>query len=805
MVLMILKMTASSFLYILVTYFLWIKLKDKCKRLNIAAAIGLIYGALSVFSTHFGVDYTNMVLNVRDVGPLAAGLFFHPLSGVIAGLIGGIERYIAGECFNVGYYTRVACSISTCLAGFLAFFVKIKPLKDKQPSVFQSIILGSVMEVFHMYSVFLTHRDDLSNASYVVKTCSVPMIVFSGLCLGLCAAVVEAGSHDWRHVLRRPKNESASVSVRFHATLLMAMTFILIPMFFLSFLLQTQTATQQARDTMTLVTGDIAETYVKIQNTKNGIENFLETSVALYARSIAEAIRLAGGNDKVDLDYLDRMLELYDLESLCLVDADGRVIESSGNGVVYASLSRPVLENGMDSATVQLSERWVASACRSGDGMVQVVDDIEDLEEAVELKGLIDAQANFHVGNEGEFNIVTSAGNSIMGGHKGKFLPKPEMKMIKEHLASGNTFFRGTVYGKDGVNMLQRINDNLFVLTTLPFSEVYEIRDAQAYEAFFSYILLFAVVYVVISMMVQSLIVDNLDRINASLDKIASGNLNEVVDVRSTMEFANLSADINQTVTVLKGYIDAEKNRMEKELKLAHELQEAAMPKNFSFPNLDIEIYATMNPAREIGGDFYDLFLIGDGILALVIADVSGKGIPAALFMMRSKTIIRNLAQTGIPPVEILSRANDLLCEGNEVDMFVTVWIGIIDLNTGILRCANAGHEYPVITGSDGRFSLVKDKHGLALAAMENMKFREYELYFKKGDRLFVYTDGIPEAINAQNEQYGTGRLTDKLNEVRELPFTEILPAIRDDIQRFAGDTEQFDDITMLGFTYCPE
>ena len=334
---------------------------------------------------------------------------------------------------------------------------------------------------------------------------------------------------------------------------------------------------------------------------------------------------------------------------------------------------------------------------------------------------------------------------------------------------------------------------------------MYEKRDAQAYEAFFSYILLFAVVYVVISMMVQSLIVDNLDRINASLDKIASGNLNEVVDVRNTMEFANLSADINQTVTVLKGYIDAEKNRMEKELKLAHELQEAAMPKNFSFPNLDIEIYATMDPAREIGGDFYDLFLIGDGILALVIADVSGKGIPAALFMMRSKTIIRNLAQTGIPPVEILSRANDLLCEGNEVDMFVTVWIGIIDLNTGILRCANAGHEYPVITGSDGRFSLVKDKHGLALAAMENMKFREYELYFKKGDRLFVYTDGIPEAINAQNEQYGTGRLTDKLNEVRELPFTEILPAIRDDIQRFAGDTEQFDDITMLGFTYCPE
>ena len=805
MFMMILKMSASSFLYVLVTFILWKKLKDKSNRLGIAVVIGLAYGALSVFSTHFGVDYDNMVLNVRDVGPLAAGLFFHPLSGLIAGLVGGIERYIAGEYFNIGYYTRVACSVSTCMAGFLAVFVKIKLLKGKQPSVFQAIMLGSAAEVFHMYSVFLTHRDDLSNASNVVKTCSVPMIVFSGLCLGLCAAVVMGSTQGWHSVINRPKDEQTSVSVKFHAALLMAMTLILIPMFFLSYFLQTQTAIQQARDTLTLVSGDIVETYTKIQNTKDGIEHYLEANVSLIAQTIAEAIRLAGGNDQVDQDYLDRMVELYDLESLCLVDADGQVTGSSGNGVVYASLAMPVLDLGMDSATVLLSERWVASACRSGDGMVQVVDDIENLEEAVKLRGLIDAQSNFHVGNEGEFNIVTNAGNSIMGGHKGKFISRPEMKVLKEHLASGDNFFRGTVYGNDGVNMLQKINDNLFVLTRLPLSEVYEKRDAQTYESLFSYILLFAVVYMVISIMVQAIIVDNLNRVNVSLDKIASGNLNEVVDVRNTMEFANLSADINQTVTVLKGYIAAEKRRMEKELELAHQLQEAAMPKNFSFPNLDIEIYATMDPAREIGGDFYDLFLLGNGILTLVIADVSGKGIPAALFMMRSKTIIRNLAQTGIAPVEILRRANNLLCEGNDVDMFVTVWIGIIDLNTGIMRCANAGHEYPVITGSDGRFSLVKDKHGLALAAMENMKFKEYELYFRKGDRLFVYTDGIPEAINAQNEQYGTGRLTDKLNEVRELPFSEILPAVRKDIQEFSGDTEQFDDITMLGFTYCPE
>jgi serine phosphatase RsbU (regulator of sigma subunit) len=272
--------------------------------------------------------------------------------------------------------------------------------------------------------------------------------------------------------------------------------------------------------------------------------------------------------------------------------------------------------------------------------------------------------------------------------------------------------------------------------------------------------------------------------------------------VRSSSEFSVLSDDINETVTALRGYIDAAEKRMEEELRLAAAIQDAALPKNFEFPRHEFKIYALMTPARQVGGDFYDFFFISDQQLALVIADVSGKGVPAALFMMRAKTAIKNFARSGNSPAKLLSKVNNTLCEGNDAEMFVTVWIGIIDLKTGSMQCANAGHEYPVLMRAGGSYDLVKDKHGLVLAAMEGIPMREYELQLQPGDRLFVYTDGVPEAINRQQEAYGTDRLVQKLNTLRDNSEQETLEAVLQDIRDFAGDEEQFDDITMIGFTY---
>ena len=349
---------------------------------------------------------------------------------------------------------------------------------------------------------------------------------------------------------------------------------------------------------------------------------------------------------------------------------------------------------------------------------------------------------------------------------------------------------------------MEKLDGNVSILAQLPSSEIYAERDAQIYEIAFADILLFAVVYTLISQLVQLIVVKNLSMVNASLTKITGGDLNEVVDVRSSSEFASLSDDINQTVDTLKGYITAAEKRIEQELEFARTIQDSALPKNFVFPRRDFEIYAIMDPAREVGGDFYDFFFVDRNKIALVIADVSGKGIPAAMFMMRAKTAIRGLAEAGREPAEVLLRANSMLCEGNDAEMFVTVWLGIVDLETGRVQCANAGHEYPAVKRTGGGYELIRDKHGLALAAMDGMKYKEYELQLNPGDRLFVYTDGVPEAISSGMEQYGTARMLRALNDAGDCPLREALAAVQKDLAAFVGGEDQFDDITMLNFTY---
>jgi hypothetical protein len=190
-------------------------------------------------------------------------------------------------------------------------------------------------------------------------------------------------------------------------------------------------------------------------------------------------------------------------------------------------------------------------------------------------------------------------------------------------------------------------------------------------------------------------VVDNLIKVNESLNKITEGDLDEKVSVYNSSEFASLSDDINLTVDALKGYIEAAEKRIEQELMLARTIQASALPTNFDFNNDAFELYATMDPAKEVGGDFYDFFSVDSDRMALVMADVSGKGIPASLFMMRSKTTIRGLVERGLGPAAVLERVNNVLCAGNEASMFVTVWIGILDLRTGKVSAANAEPKNP--------------------------------------------------------------------------------------------------------------
>ncbi len=243
-----------------------------------------------------------------------------------------------------------------------------------------------------------------------------------------------------------------------------------------------------------------------------------------------------------------------------------------------------------------------------------------------------------------------------------------------------------------------------------------------------------------------------------------------------------------------------QKERIGAELHVATQIQASMLPCIFpAFPQYEeFDIYASMNPAREVGGDFYDFFLVDQDHLALVIADVSGKGVPAALFMMITKTLLKNAAQSGFSPGEAMESLNNQLLENNEAEMFVTVWLGIYEISTGKLTAANAGHEYPALKRAGGRFELYKDKHGFVMAGMEDVVYREYTLKLHAGDMLFVYTDGVAEATDKNDELYGTERMVAALNRTPDADARALCEAVREDINRFVGDAEQFDDITML-------
>ena len=294
-----------------------------------------------------------------------------------------------------------------------------------------------------------------------------------------------------------------------------------------------------------------------------------------------------------------------------------------------------------------------------------------------------------------------------------------------------------------------------------------------------------------------------------SVENVASETkLQEII--RSRDEIGQLAASIDQMEEQIQSYVEnltritAEKERMGAELALATRIQAAMLPHNFPpFPERhEFDLYASMDPAKEVGGDFYDYFLIDEDHLCLVIADVSGKGVPAALFMMASKIILASCAMLGQSAAEILTKTNEAICSNNQAEMFVTVWLGILEISTGRLTAASAGHEFPALRRAGGDFELYKDRHGFVIGGMEGMRYKDYELQLSPGDKLFLYTDGVAEATDPENVLFGTERMLEALNTEPEAEPEQLLKNVRAAVDGFVREAPQFDDLTMLCLEY---
>lgn len=319
---------------------------------------------------------------------------------------------------------------------------------------------------------------------------------------------------------------------------------------------------------------------------------------------------------------------------------------------------------------------------------------------------------------------------------------------------------------------------------------------------------------IVITLLISNMLSKRIVRPIQSLTETVRGIEGDRLDFEWNMDTGDetqmLAASFQSLTQRMKEYIrdirdiTAERERMGTELDIAARIQESMLPSEFPpFPDRnEFDLYALMDPAKEVGGDFYDYYFIDDDHLGIVIADVSGKGVPAALFMMASKIIISDNAKMNKSPAEVLAETNATLSANNRAEMFVTVWLGVLEVSTGKLTAANAGHEYPALKKPDGTFELVKDRHGFVIGGMPGMRYREYELQLEPGSKLFVYTDGVPEATNEANELFGTDRMLAALNSDPGAGPEDVLDNVRRAVDGFVGKAPQFDDMTMLCLEY---
>ena len=784
----------ASFLYILDKKTAFSKTPYKAKQF----IIGLLFGLMAIFATTSigGFDIGDgTIMNVRDAAPLCAGLIFGGPAGIIAGLIGGIYRFVSVYFGLSGTYTQIACSVSTILAGFIAAILRKFMFDDKKPTWLYGLGIGMVTEVLHMLMIFFTNMNDAVNAFEFVKICTVPMVLGNGLAVGIAVFIVSVISKEKFGF----KKEQKQISQTFQSWLLICIVIAFVATSSFASVLQTGMSEVQTNKTIKLSLSDV---YQDILDESN--ENLLKKTESI--------------NDEYKNGAtLSSLAEKYNVVEVNIIDETGFIVDSNEKEYVGYDMSSGEQSNEFVTALLKNKEvkyiqdyrptsyddvtfRKYGAIALSDGGFIQVGYDSKQFRADID-KFVKTVSKNRHVGNSGfvaicdeNFNLVTYKDD-----FEGENLNKIGITVDRENTTEGE-IFEATVYDKEYL-CSYRFVEGYYIVGAMPKYEAMFMKEVSVYVNTFMEIIIFAALFVLIYFLIKKIIIDNLRKINKGLAEITNGNLNVTVDVRSNEEFSSLSDDINQTVGTLKKYIKEAAARIDKELEFAKQIQYSSLPATFPKSN-SFKLYAEMITAKEVGGDFYDFYMLSDSTIAFLVADVSGKGIPAAMFMMRAKTVIRDLAERGLEPDEIFTIANEKLCENNDAGMFVTAWLGILDTKTGLMKFANAGHNPPLFKRNGEEFSYMKARSGMLLAGMEDIKYRKNELQLIPGDKLYLYTDGVTEATDNNTELYGEQRLLKFVNSLENIEPESLCKLIKEDVDKFVGTAPQFDDITMLAINF---
>lgn len=560
---------------------------------------------------------------------------------------------------------------------------------------------------------------------------------------------------------------------------------------------------------------------VYIKDVRQDIYDTADRNLLTLARAAANEVNSQG---KVSDEFLRGMLDRYKLSEINIVNPEGIIIVSTDTRLVGYDLKSAGLQSAEFLALLGALPEYVqtfrpidfdgktkrkyAAVVLDNGGFIQVGYD-EKAHYASMYVAVLEVVRNRHVGEDGFLIVADSKWNIISDRYNNAAQPITILTAMTRDFASIDKavmFDEGIYIG----GKFQRCfcmydeTEGFRILAVYPYSEAMASRDVSLKVMTAMQILIFGALFILIFYLVRKLVVRNIHKINESLSAITDGNLDTVVDVRSHLEFDSLSNDINATVDTLKRYIKEAEERIDAELAFAKAIQHSALPTVHPLYDnrKEFDIFASMHTAKEVGGDFYDFYFIDEDHLAFLIADVSGKGIPAAMFMMTSKTIIKSYAESGMSVEEVFTHANEKLCEGNDAGMFVTAWMGILNIRTGKILFANAGHNPPLVKHADGTFEYLKSRAGFVLAGMDGVRYRKNELDLAPGDAIYLYTDGVTEATDLNEELYGEDRLHAVLQKYKDESMEVICSEIKKDVDLFAGEAPQFDDITMLALKY---
>jgi len=557
---------------------------------------------------------------------------------------------------------------------------------------------------------------------------------------------------------------------------------------------------------------------LNISDVREDIVDASDENLLKLAHQIANDLNQS---ENITSELLAELTEKYDVTEINHINTDGIIVAST-----YPDFLNYDMRSGEQSAEfmvllsgetehvqsyqpvsydASISRKYGGVTLENG-GFVQVGYGAERFQKDID-EFVVGVTRNRHVG-EGGLIIIVDENWSIVSdryGNEGKNLDVTGIWINPDEIAENQSFV-AEVYGEPCYCMHQ-LTEGYRIVAVMPKSEAALSRNVSVGVTTVMQIIVFAALFIMIFILVKRLVVENIYKVNDSLSAITEGNLDTVVDVRSHIEFDELSNDINSTVDTLKKYISEAEARIDAELAFAKAIQYSALPSVFPpYPNRkEFDISATMHTAKEVGGDFYDFYFVDDDTLAFLVADVSGKGIPAAMFMMQSKTLLKSYAESGMSVEEVFTNANEKLCEGNDAGMFVTSWMGLLNTKTGLVTFANAGHNPPLVKHADGSFTYLKTRPGFVLAGMEGIHYRKNEYQLEKGDVIYLYTDGVTEAMNVDNELYGENRLLDILNKNAESDTQTICDSVKTDVDIFVDKAPQFDDITMLCLKYNGE